>query len=177
MAARVGSRIFFGANALLLGSLLVLALPRTMGNCVRILRHSPWRCAMAGGLVCGIVPLVGAFALSTLVASPLGANLLAALALFAGTGNIVVALALGSVLLKQRNPQPLARAYFTMAVGLVLLYAAKTVPVLGVFVDLYGWFTGIGALLLNLTGTQRIMPHQEPPPIPGNSENGNQPQP
>lgn len=166
LAAQFSGSLFFWCGAMLTGTLFVVLFPRFTGQCVRVLRHTTWRCVFTGAFATLMLPLLAIFAFSTFLAALFGAALAAAFWLLLYLGNIVVALTLGGVLLRRHGPQPVGGALLTLAFGLAVLYAAKALPLLGFVIAMTAWFAGIGALLLNLLHTQRIM-SPLPPPVPG----------
>jgi hypothetical protein len=170
LAAQFTGTLVLSFGALLTGILFVFLFPRFTGHSVRLLRHATWRCVFTGAFVATTLPIAAIFAITTLVAAPLGATLLSALCLLSYLGNVIVALAIGGALLRQNGPQPLGRVLPTLALGLLLLYAIKALPYIGLFFSLTGWFAGTGALLLNMIHSQRMIPPVEPPPVPGDGE-------
>ena len=73
-------------------------------------------------------------------------------------------------LARRGAPQAFLGVLMTFVLGLVVLYMLKSLPYLGAVIGLFGWFAGAGALILNMLAGQRMMPAQEPPPIPGGGD-------
>jgi hypothetical protein len=156
-----------GIGTLVTGIVMVLIFPRFTGHTVRMLRHAYWRCSMTGAFLFGLIPLVAILALLTVVGRPFALALGAGYAVLVYLGNVIVGLALGSVLLRQRGPQPVGGVIATLAVGLFALYVAKALPGLGLVVSLAAWMTGLGALCLSLVHTQRVATAQNATVFPG----------
>ncbi len=170
IAAQLAGTFMMAVAAFLTGVVFLSLLPRFVGNSVRLLRHSPWRCAVTGALASVLVVVSASLSAPTIVGLPLSFSLLGGMLLFVYLGNIIVALAIGSTVLRQHGPQAFLGVLMTFVLGLVVLYMLKSLPYLGAVIGLFGWFAGAGALILNMLAGQRMMPAQEPPPIPGGGD-------
>lgn len=172
VAAQMTGLMMQIVGTMLAGIFFVLLFPRFTGNSVRLLRHAPWRCSITGSVAFLVMPLTAILAVSTIAGAQLGLSIAAAYGLMLYLGNIVVALAIGGVMMRQHGPQPVRSVLMTLAVGLFALYTLKALPYIGLMVGLYGWFAGLGALLLNLLHSQRmILPPDLPQPGETNQQN------
>lgn len=135
-----------GLGALLVGLPLAGLFPRAVGRATRLIRFNPLRCLLAGLAMLFLIPVVAVVSALTLVGLPLSllaAGLTAALLYL---GKLVVALVLGGLLLKRSGPQSLASALAAMAIGLLVLYSAFALPVIGSSVALLATLLGSGSL-------------------------------
>ncbi|MFH0908432.1 MAG: polymer-forming cytoskeletal protein [bacterium] len=148
--------------ALMVGIPFAGLLPRLTGNAVRVIRHSSLKCALTGMLCFCLFPMVSTLVLLTLVGIPLGIALLVVYAFMLYLSKIVVAIAVGGTLMRWRGPQPFGRVMLALSLGLVLLYTATTLPIVGVGVWFIITFIGTGGLVLGGFQTQAA---PEPPPL------------
>lgn len=165
-AAQLVTTVVLSFGALLTGTLFVLVFPRFVGHSVRLLRQATWRCLFTGALTLGVLPLLALAAMPTLVGAPLALCLMASCGLFAYLGNIITALVIGGLLLRQRGQLPVGSALFSLALGIFVLYGLKSLPVVGFMLGMMGWFGGLGAMLLTMIHAQKVdtTRHAEPPP-------------
>lgn len=157
-------QFFLYSGALLAGLLFTALFPRYTGHAVRRIRHSFWQTALTGSLAFFLIPLAATLALFTLVGIPAGILLGAVYVILLYVAKIVVALALGSVLLQRRGPQPYRATALTLAVGLLFLYFAAGLPIVGAIGTIAILFVGLGGLILGLSDVQY---GQRPPPQRG----------
>lgn len=150
-------------SALMTGGVFLVFFPRFAGNTARILRTSPMRCATTGFFVAGIVAIFALVTIPAVIVAPFGMVLLAVQGVLMYIGTIVVAVLVGGVVMRQQGPQHFGRALLSLTIGLGVLYAAKSLPFLGGLISLLVWFTGAGALILNMVHGQRTV---APPPVP-----------
>lgn len=151
-------------SSLLTGLVFLFCLPRFAGNALQILKQSPLRCATTGFFIAGAVAVLAMLTIPSVVLSPFGAVLLTVQGLLMYAGTIVVALALGGLVLRQQGAQHFGRALLALTIGLGLLYSLKSLPIAGLFISVFAWFTGAGALVLSVIHGQRAV--AQPPPVP-----------
>lgn len=154
-----------GVGALLVGLPFTGLFPRAVGRATRLVRFNPLRCLLAGFAALFIIPVVAVAAALTLVGLPLGllaAGLAAALLYL---GKLAVALVLGGMLLKRSGPQSIASAMAAMAIGLLVLYSAFALPVIGSSVALLAAVLGSGSLWWALLRGE-VRGEGAPPPVP-----------
>jgi cytoskeletal protein CcmA (bactofilin family) len=150
--------------ALVVGIPFVAIFPRVTGNAVRLLRTSFWRCALAGFAAFCLMPMLSVFALFTVIGLPLSLLLMTLYFMLIYLSKIVVALALGSALLRRRGHQPFGRVLATLVPGLFLLYVLASLPAVGGAVWTLIVFLGLGAFVLAVFSAQGPdLP--EPPPV------------
>jgi len=153
----------FGA-ALVTGLLFTAGFPRYTGHAVRRIRLSFWTSALTGSLAFFLLPAAAALAMLTIIGLPAGALIALVYGILLYLSKIVVALALGGVLMQRRGPQPYFTAALTLAVGLLLLYFLAGLPIVGSVVTIAILFIGLGGLILGWTDVQYV---QRPPPLRG----------
>jgi cytoskeletal protein CcmA (bactofilin family) len=159
-------QLFQMAAALLTGLLLAGLFPRSIGRAARLIRFNPLRCLMAGLSSLFVVPIVAIAGLLTVIGIPL-ALLVAG---FAGAllylGKVVVALVVGSLLLRRRGSQSLGVVMGAMAIGMIVLYSAFALPVMGGSLALLVALMGAGSLWWTWLRSE-VRPEPTPPPVPG----------
>ena len=151
--------------ALLTGLLMAGLFPRSIGRAARLIRFNPMRCMLAGCASLFLIPVVVLAGMLTVIGIPLGLLV----AGFAGAllylGKIVVALVIGSALLQRRGPQSLGVVMGAMAIGLVVLYSAFALPVIGGSLALLVALVGSGSLWWTWLRSE-VRPESAPPPMP-----------
>jgi cytoskeletal protein CcmA (bactofilin family) len=140
----------------------VAVFPRFSGRAVRILRGSAWRCALAGFVAFSLMPMLGLFALLSVIGLPLGLILFALYFVLLYLAQVVIALAMAGALLRRRGPQPFGRLAGELVMGLSLVYLLTNLPMIGGAVWLLILFLGLGAMVLALFSPQEV----ELPPAP-----------
>ncbi len=139
--------------ALVAGVPFVAMFPNYSGRVVRHLRHATWKCMLMGGITLFLMPMLALFAGFTLLGLPLAALLGAAYLILLYLSKIAVGLALGSLLLARRGPQPFASVLSSLVVGLLLLYFLAYLPMVGYIVTIVICFLGLGGMILGLFTT------------------------
>ena len=147
---------FLFLAALLLGMLFIKTCPRTARDALSGLRLTPWKAGLMGLLAFALLPLLGIFAIVTLVGIPLGLTLLGAFAVLYGVSKPIAALMLGAFLLRRDAPDLL-----TLSLGLLVLYSLAALPVVGVIIWLATTALGMGGLWLAVAGHGGV----RPPPL------------
>ena len=151
---------FLFLSALLVGLPFVGLFPQFTGRTVRLIRQSSWRCGIAGLVAFCLVPMIGLFAVATLIGLSLGLILLAGYLICLYLCKVFMALALGGFLLRRRGPQSFRTVFSAMSLGLILLYVLYSLPVAGSVFWFFATIVGFGGMVLALFG------HGEPQPLP-----------
>ena len=151
---------FLFLSALIVGLPFAGMFPQFTGRTVRLIRQSSWKCGIAGIVAFCLIPMIGLFAVATLIGLSLGLILLTAYFTCLYLCKIFMALALGGFLLRRRGPQSFRTVFSAMSIGLVLLYMLYALPVAGSVIWLFATLVGLGGMVLALFG------HGEPEPIP-----------
>ncbi|MEI8122652.1 MAG: hypothetical protein WCI20_11405 [bacterium] len=163
-------------GAIMVGLVFVSLMPGIVSLSVHKLAESFWRCTLYGFITFALVPLSAFFLLFTLAGIPLSVILILAYVILMYVSKIIVGLYVGHLLLRRKTPIPPTLLFPVMALGLLILYAATTIPFP---VGLIAWFSitlaGMGALMGALL--DRRIPimvnyppdsRTNPPPLPGN---------
>lgn len=176
---------FFYICALLAALPFLAIFPQFTGRAVRLVRQSGWKCLLVGFAAFCLMPMVGLFAVFTIIGIPLSALVLASYLIMVYLSKVIVALALAGVLLRRRGPQSFGRVFTALSLGLVLLYALAALPMAGFLV----WFVivllGLGGMVLALFAPPDLPPAaptgppplQQEPPKPDNPVNPMAPKP
>jgi cytoskeletal protein CcmA (bactofilin family) len=163
------------AGALLVGMIFVSLMPGIVALSVHKLTESAWRCILFGFIAFSLIPMAAFFLLFTLVGIPLSIMLILAYTLLMYCGKIVTGLFVGHLLLRRKAPLPARLLFPVMALGLLVLYAASSLPFpFGIAL----WFTmtlaGMGALVSAILDRRiPVMvaypqdPAAKPPTLPG----------
>ncbi|MBU1694696.1 MAG: hypothetical protein KKC51_12125 [Verrucomicrobia bacterium] len=162
----VSIQVLLFSAALLVALPFLAAFPGYAGRSVQWLKHSGWKCALAGFAAFGLFPMAIIILPFTLIGIPLSAVLLLLFLLLLYISKLVVGLALGGWILRRRGPLTFWRAMSTLGFGLVLLYVLVSLPGIGLAVWLLCLWLGLGSLIL-----AAVIPTPaataEPPPLPG----------
>ncbi|MCX6996671.1 MAG: hypothetical protein NTV49_06210 [Kiritimatiellaeota bacterium] len=151
--------------ALLAGLPFMAVFPRFTARAVMTLQQQPNKCLLAGVISLALLLMLGGLSVVTWVGIPLGLLLLSSCLVLLYLAKLPVALLLGGRLLRGA-PAPRPRAALPLlALGLLLLYLAAFLPVVGWLVWVLTVFYGMGAMVLAiLSGEREPLPVALPPP-------------
>jgi cytoskeletal protein CcmA (bactofilin family) len=139
----------FALAALIAGLVFCGLFPRCTGSALHLLRESRGLCSLAGfaGLV--VLPMASFFILLTLIGLPLGILILFFYFILLYLSKIIVALWIGSALLRRRefNRQKVAAP---LALGLLILYTLTCITAAELIINILVMILGLGALLMAL---------------------------
>jgi hypothetical protein len=143
------SSLLFAMHLLIAGLLLVLCTPHLPSAVVGIMREAPGRSLLAGGALLVTAPVIAAFLLISVIATPLGLVIGAAYLAALFVGIVVTAFYLGELEARVLNAERIAtrgqRALVLLA-GVVTLAILRSVPLLGTLVVFVSTLFGLGAL-------------------------------
>lgn len=169
-ADRMAFKVLQFAASFLAGLPLILLFPRLTGRATRLLRHATPRVMMTGLAALFVLPLAAVAAFISVIGIPLALMVAAFYGILLYIAKVVVALALGAVVLQRPGPQSRSAVVGLLALGLFLLYAFASLPVVGGSVALLIGIMGLGALSLALLGADaRRPPAREPAAAPDSS--------
>lgn len=162
-------------GAILTGLVFVSLMPGIVALSVHKLGESLWRCILFGFVTFALVPMTAFFLLFTLIGIPLSFTLVLAYFILMYLGKIVVGLYVGHLIIRRKTPIPPNLLFPVMALGLLLLYTAASLPFpLGLafwfMITLAGMGALVGALLDRRIPVMINYPpasQNKPPPIPG----------
>ena len=150
-------------SSLIIGLLLVRFLPRFTGNCVETVLKMQPQCMFLGLVTTLVLGLMSYFMMVSVLGLGAGIFLLASLGLLFYCGKIILALALGALLVKHREPLTFFRLSLGLLVGLVLLYGAFTLPWVGLTLWMIASCWGMGAIIHTIRASQRVLKLEIPP--------------
>ena len=155
---------------------LIRLCPHTIGMSVGFIREAPGRSAMVGIAALWVAPIAAVLAMIFPMILPIGMIALALLVLFVFLSQILVALSVGDLLIRNQGPSSFRRVIGTISSGLVLLYILATIPIVSLIVWMVIITLGTGGLILGCLATQRppkLQPAQSGPvkESPSGSEN------
>lgn len=163
--------LFFYLAAVLAGIPFVGIFPYYSGRAVRLLRTSSFKCLLVGFLAFALMPMLAVFLGLLIIGLPLACMLLAVYVLFLYLAKIVVGLALGSLMARTGGPQSMGRVWGSLGIGLLIIFAAAQLPIIGLFVSIAVVLLGLGALVLAVfQGDVITVGIRPPPPPPGNEQ-------
>lgn len=166
------SQAYFYLCALVAGIPFITLFPRFTGQAVRHIRQSAWKCALVGAIALCLIPITSAFVFLTIIGIPLGLLLLLTYAIMLYLAKIVVALAIGGIVLRRRGPQPFNRVFTALSLGLIAIYIMTALPYgLGSIVVFVVVLTGLGGMVLTMFSSpiapELPIPMPMPPSTPG----------
>lgn len=144
-------------SSFLIGLLLVRFLPRFTGNCVETVLKLQPQCMFLGLMTTLLLGFTGYFLMVSVLGLGVGLFLWTLLGLLFYSGKIVLALALGALVVKHREPLTFFRLSLGLLVGLVLLYAVFSLPWIGTTVWIIISCWGMGAMIHSIRSSQRVL--------------------
>lgn len=137
-------------GALLAGLVFASLFPAFTARSVAKTLDSFWLCALVGMAAFAVFPIVIFFAAMSIVGIPLSFLLTLVFFLLIYLSKIVVAVAIGALLLGREWRTSFAKLFFSLLTGLLLLYAGANAGLAGLAVWCIATFTGMGAMLIVL---------------------------
>lgn len=164
------------SGAIMVGLVFVSLVPGIVALSIHKLTESFWRCLLFGFVTFALVPMTAFFLLFTLVGIPLSLMLILAYAILMYVSKIITGLYVAHMLLRRKTAIPPQYLFPVMALGLLILYAATSLPFpFGIAVwfctTLAGMGALIGAILDRRIPVMVAYPQDKsgkPPPLPGN---------
>ncbi|VGO15989.1 hypothetical protein PDESU_04578 [Pontiella desulfatans] len=153
---RLTSKAMWFFAAFLAGLPFITLFPMTTAMASQLARRSPWKCLWVGFLASGALPIFGIMSASSIIGVPLGALILASWGILFYLGRIIMALVLGTMLLRSIGTS-IGRVLLAMGLGLAIIYATTIIPGIGVPVQLTVLWLGMGSLILALLEKRRLI--------------------
>ena len=155
-------------STILIAMPLIRMFPHTIGMSVGFIREAPGRSAIVGIATLWAAPISAAVAILFPMALPIGIIALATLVLFGFLSQIIVALIVGGLIVRNQGPSSFRRVMLTVCCGLVLLYILVSIPIVSLIVWMVIVTLGTGGLILGSLATQHPTRLQPTPSGPGN---------
>ncbi len=162
-------------GAIMVGLAFVSLMPGIVALSIHKLTESFWRCILYGFVAFALIPMTAFFLIFTLVGIPLSIMLALVYLLLMYISKIVVGLYAGHLILRRKTPIPPNLLFPVMSLGLLILYAATSLPFpLGIMAWFIITLAGMGALVGAML--DRRIPvmvsyspdgQSKPPPLPG----------
>jgi hypothetical protein len=163
-ASRIAWWIGYSVSTLVLGLLLLLLAPALDSAIVRATRERTGAAIGLGIALFFLLPIVAVLFLVIIIAIPLGAFLLLALALLYTVGYVAGAHAIGRMIVK-----PPGSRFLAFLAGWVIVRLLGLIPIAGGIVWLLASIFGLGVLWVaarRATGEPPLAPAVPPPPAP-----------
>lgn len=152
-------------SSFILGVLMVRFLPRFTGTCVETVMKSHPQCMFLGLITSLVLGAMGYLLMVSVLGLGIGLFLLTVLTLLLYSGKIVVALAVGALLVKHREPLTFFRLSLGLLAGLLLLYALFSIPLAGTTLWLIASCWGMGAMVHGIRSSQQVFTLEIPPKL------------
>ncbi len=138
------------ASAMLAGLVFLSIFPRYVERSTRHLHTSMWRCLARGGAGLIGIPIASILLAISIIGIPLAAIALAMWGIFIYLAKIIVALHLGTLLVRSRGMLRFSQIAVVLLVGISLISLATALPEIGASVSVLVAILGFGALLSGL---------------------------
>ena len=144
--AQLKSRSLWLVAAFISGALYLLLFPGQAAHATHLIFSAPLKCSLIGFLASGVLPIIGVFCLTSLVALPTGLLMLGLWGAWVYLSQIITACLIGILLLKLRGAEA-GQLLLASAIGLLLLSLIGLIPGLGVPIQAVSLWLGMGAIL------------------------------
>ena len=144
--AQLKSRSLWLVAAFISGALYLLLFPGQVAHATHLIFSAPLKCSLIGFLASGVLPIIGVFCLTSLVALPTGLLMLGLWGAWVYLSQIITACLIGILLLKLRGAE-VGKLLLASAIGLLLLSLIGLIPRLGVPIQAVSLWLGMGAIL------------------------------
>lgn len=155
-------------TSLVVGLLLIRLMPRAAGQSVDLLIRHRGPTLTIGLLATLAMGVGGYFLLFSFIGTGVGLFLLMAGGLLFYLGKILVALALGAALLRQRDSMGFPKLALALFLGLVVLYSVFSIAYIGTTIYLLVSCWGLGAILVGIRNSQQALRLHLPPELKKN---------
>ncbi|MGA0334045.1 MAG: hypothetical protein ACO3N7_08125 [Kiritimatiellia bacterium] len=152
-------------SAYLIGLLLLRVLPRFTGQNVELLLHHRNPALSIGIFSFLFLSVTGYFLLLSVLGIGVGLFVLLLTGLLFYLGKIMVAYAIGMILLRQRSDLSFGKLALALFIGLLVLYSAYSLLYIGGALYFMTSCWGMGAILTSIRNSQRVLKIQVPPSL------------
>lgn len=143
------AHFLFAIAALVVGLVFFKLFPRTAGASLYALQTSRGLCSLAGFSALFLLPMAAVFLLFTVIGLPLSILIFLFYFILLYLSKIVVALWIGSAILKKKLFST-RNITAPLALGLLILYALTSFPSISMVINILVIILGLGALLIGL---------------------------
>lgn len=154
--AKLVSQSLWFLAALFAGIPFITLFPMSTAMSTQLMRAAPLKCMLVGFVAFWGLLAVSIPCMLSGIGTPLGLLLFGAWAAMAYLSHIVVALVIGSLLLKNMA-QSVGKVILSMAIGLAMLYIIAVIPSPLLLFQQVIAFLGMGALILSLVEKRRLI--------------------
>ena len=155
------SQCLFFLGALLSGIVLVALFPAFTQETVRRLRYSFWPSLFSGMITILLLPVAVFLTFISIIGIPLGTLIILSFIILTYSSKIIIALMIGKWLIRRPGAESVRSFFFPLAAGLLLLYLAVNIGIIGHLIAFLVTFAGTGAILLTLFGHKRVLPSHD----------------
>lgn len=145
---------FFFLASLLTGTFFLGLFPAPASRCVGAVRAQTRRCLLVGLAATVVFPVLTGVALVSIIGIPFGLLIGSLFFQLMYLGKLVVAIALGTYMLRMPGPKSFASMWRAFLLGLVVLYFAANLPTLSFVVWYFSSTIGLGAFLVAIMDVQ-----------------------
>jgi len=152
-------------SAYIIGLIFLRVVPRFTGQNVDLLLHhrNP---ALTIGLVSFLVmSFSGYFLAASVIGTGVGIFLLLVTGLMFYTGKIMVAYALGLLILRQKSDLSFGKLALGLFIGLVVLYSTFTLAYIGDMIYFMTSCWGLGSIIISIRNSQHVIKLEIPPSL------------
>jgi len=154
--AKLVSQFMWFLAALFVGLPFISLFPMSTAMSTQVMRKAPLKCLLVGFVAFWGLLAVSIPCMFSGIGTPLGLLLFGTWAALAYLSHIVVALVVGSLLLKNMA-QSVGKVVLTMVIGLAMLYIIAVIPSPLLLFQQIVAFLGMGALILSLIEKRRLI--------------------
>ena len=152
-------------TAFVIGLLSLRVLPRFTGQNVDVLLHHRNPALTIGLLSFLVLSFSGYFLLASVLGTGVGIFLLLVTSVVFYLGKIMVAYALGLIILRQKTDLSFGKLTLALFIGLVVLYTAYSMVYIGDILYMMTSCWGMGSILVSIRNSQRVIKIEVPPPL------------
>ncbi|WFB37131.1 hypothetical protein P3T73_05085 [Kiritimatiellota bacterium B12222] len=152
-------------SAYIIGLLMLRVLPRFTGHNVDLLLHHRQPALTAGTIGILVCALSTYLLMISVIGVGVGVFMLLITTLIFYMGKLVVAYALGLIILRQKEDLSFRKLALALFIGLLVLYSAFSLVYIGGALYFMVSCWGMGSILISLRNSQRAIKIQLPPPL------------
>ncbi|QBG48905.1 hypothetical protein EGM51_16405 [Verrucomicrobia bacterium S94] len=155
-AERLNKILISFLAALLVGIPFLTLFPMTTSMSAQLIKQAPGKCLLIGLIASLGLPLFGMMSITSLIGIPLGILLLGSWAAMVYLSRILLALVIGSLILRKIN-NSLGKIIGVVSIGLAVIYGTTIFPIIGIPVQIIVLLLGMGSFILALIEKRRLI--------------------